>query len=162
MIGVTFHLSQNFKKKINCSTNFKENAVLLNTWEDFGGFLRKKLNLLNSHNEKLVASSNGLPRPIKRQLVDAYKQQGIEILGINECPPVNFDNSKSLEYLRGNVPTWEIFSYNDEVSCMPEDCINPLVKRDLTEEILKQVGLTLKMYIIQLQVLTIPRKVGTI
>ena len=90
--------------------------------------------------ELLVANSLGIGKSVKKQLVSAYKQNGLEILGINQCHKIDFDNSISLEFLRGHGPTWEIFRYNDLESEMPENMVNPLVKRDQTQEITKQAN----------------------
>ena len=72
-------------------------------------------------------------------MVQSFQQSGLEILGINQCENIEFDNSKSLEFLRGNQPTWEIFRYHEKISEMPQIFFDPLVTRDLTKTIMEQV-----------------------
>ena len=67
----------------------------------------------SSGTELLVASSTGIGVRIKKELIQAFERLGIEILGINQCQDVMFENSKSLEFLKGGSPTWEIFHYNE-------------------------------------------------
>jgi hypothetical protein len=65
------------------------------------------------------------------------------------CHPlqnVAFDNSKALEFLRGNGPTWEIFRYNEMEPEMPDNLVNPLVKRDNTKPIIDQVFIIIHKY----------------
>ncbi len=122
------------------SSQVRDYSILLNTWEDFGTFLHAKVSgFSNSSDELLVASSDGIGKQVKKGLVNAYLQQGIEILGINHCLDVSMDNTKSLEFLRGNGPTWEIFRLNDMAPDLPENLVNPLVQRDLTDQIIQQV-----------------------
>ena len=111
----------------------------MHDWEDFGTFVNEKTASNSGQDELRVAHSLGIAKPVKKQLVSAYQQNGIEILGMNQCQKIDFDNTISLEFLRGNGPTWEIFRYNDLESEMPENMVNPLVKRDQTLEITKQV-----------------------
>ena len=66
-----------------------------------------------SSDELRVASATGIGVAVKKPLIQAFERWGIEILGINQCQNVEFDNSKSLEYLRGGAPTWQIFHYNE-------------------------------------------------
>ena len=60
-----------------------------------------------------MASSSGIGFEVKDILVNQFQQFGIEILGMDQCEEVEFDNSRSLEFLRGGAPTWEIFRFND-------------------------------------------------
>lgn len=78
-------------------------------------------------------------KSVSTEIVSSYQQLGMEIIGLNHCQNVAFDNQKSLDFLRGNGPTWEIFRYDEQQSDMPENCINPLVKRDLANLMIEQV-----------------------
>ena len=79
---------------------------------DLVSFIEDKTSALTS-NTLRVASSSGIAVEVKDKLVNAFQQLGIEILGMNQCKGVEFDNNKSLEFLRGGAPTWEIFRFND-------------------------------------------------
>jgi len=72
--------------------------------------------MLVSSGELKVASSTGIGVCVKPQLVQSFQRFGLEILAINQCRDVELENSKSLEFLRGGSPTWEIFHYNDSAS----------------------------------------------
>ncbi len=122
------------------SSQVRDYSIRLNTWEDFGTFLQGKVSgFSTSNDELLVAGSDGIGKQVKKGLANAYQQQGIDILGINHCLDVSMDNTKSLEFLRGNGPTWTIFRLNDMVPDLPEYLVNPLVQRDLTDQIIQQV-----------------------
>ncbi len=116
----------------------KEYSIQLDGWDNFGTFLRGKVAMFSSEEELMVATSNGVGKAVRSQLVNAYQQHGMEILGKNHCQQITFDNIKSLEFLRGNGPTWEIFRYNELESDMPDNMVNPLVRRDLTDTITEQ------------------------
>jgi hypothetical protein len=115
----------------------------LDDWDDFGIFLKKNINLLSE--ELIVASSNGIGKAIRNQVINSYQQHGMEIIGKNHCQNITFDNIKSLEFLRGNRPTWEIFRFNELDSDISQNMVNPLVRRDLTKTITEQVDYFLKV-----------------
>jgi hypothetical protein len=75
----------------------------------------------SSGTELLVASSTGIGVSVKNKLIQAFERWGLEIVGINQCRDVKFNNSKSLEFLRGGSPTWEIFHYNESASGITRD-----------------------------------------
>ena len=61
-----------------------------------------------------VASASGLGWvEVDDSLITAFLHLGMEMLGINHCTGSEFDNAKSLEFLRGGHPTWDLFHYHD-------------------------------------------------
>jgi hypothetical protein len=79
---------------------------------DFDTFVREKTAMLTSNRLK-VASASGIGIEINEKLILAFLQLGMEILGMNQCKDAEFDSTKSLEFLRGGLPTWELFRYNE-------------------------------------------------
>jgi len=114
-----------------------EYSVKLNCWEEFDTYLKKKT--AKEVDGLLVANSSKIGEPITSAIISTYKRFGLDILCINQCDDAKYDKEKSLEFLRGGPPSWEIFRYDDLSQQLPEGTVNPLVQRDLTQKIVAQI-----------------------
>ena len=106
------HLKKRMENKLEIKTRLIRTFCFSLCRPDLVSFIEDKTSALTS-NTLRVASSSGIAVEVKDKLVNAFQQLGIEILGMNQCKGVEFDNNKSLEFLRGGSPTWEIYHFND-------------------------------------------------
>ena len=111
------------------------------TWQNLTDFV-KTSNQYSTCTELRIPSTSGIPVIVKPKVVDLFKNDGIEILGVNQCEDFvkgetqqqKISMKHTREFLTGKNPSWEIFALSEPAK-LSFNAPSALVERDITIDI---------------------------